>query len=192
VNTILQLEHITKSFPGVLALSDVNLSLYRGEVLGLVGENGAGKSTLMKILTGIYKKDSGTIRLDGKEVDIRSPLHAQQLGLSIIFQEFNLIKALSIAENIFTGRLSKKNRLSIDWKEVHSRPAVSDRRGTRYPLTRQGRESQRRPDANGGDREGLSFDSKIIFMDEPSATLTDNELINLFAIIGQLREQGKR
>ena len=116
---ILELEHINKAFPGVKALDDVSLSIRRGEVRGLVGENGAGKSTLMKILTGVYPKDSGTIKIDGKEVRINTPLDAQKLGLSIIFQEFNLVNSLSIAENIFVGRLPKKGVKGIDWKAVY-------------------------------------------------------------------------
>lgn len=107
MDTLLKMEHITKSFPGVKALSDVQIDLQYGEVLALVGENGAGKSTLMKILTGIYQKDEGTITLQGKEITVTSPKHAQELGISIIHQELNLMKDLTIAENIFIGREPK-------------------------------------------------------------------------------------
>ena len=102
---ILNLNHITKTFPGVKALDDISLKVRRGEVLGLVGEYGAGKSTLMKVLAGVIPKDSGTIEINQREVKITSPLEAQKLGLSIIFQEFNLVNSLSIAENLFVGRL---------------------------------------------------------------------------------------
>ena len=104
---LLKMENISKSFPGVKALSNVQLDLHNGEVLALVGENGAGKSTLMKILTGIHQKDEGTITLQGNEINVTSPKQAQELGISIIHQELNLMKDLSIAENIFIGREPK-------------------------------------------------------------------------------------
>src|SRR5215216_2897843 len=100
---LLRVERVTKSFPGVLALQDVSLEVHPGEVLGLVGENGAGKSTLMKILSGVYQPDSGEIILDGKPVVLHSPRQAQDLGISIIYQEFNLMPNLSVEENVFVG-----------------------------------------------------------------------------------------
>ena len=106
-NAFFEMRHISKSFPGVKALDDVGFSVAEGEVRALVGENGAGKSTLMKILNGNYKKDEGQILIDGKEVDITDPLVAAANGISIIFQELNLVDQLSIAEDIFAGRLSK-------------------------------------------------------------------------------------
>ena len=101
---VLEMRHIGKSFPGVVALDDVDFELRRGEVHVLLGENGAGKSTLMKILSGAYQKNSGQIILDGADVEIKNPKHAQTLGISTIYQEFNLIPHLSVAENIFLGR----------------------------------------------------------------------------------------
>ena len=112
------MRHISKSFPGVKALDDVGFSVAEGEVRALVGENGAGKSTLMKILNGNYKKDEGQILIDGKEVDITDPLVAAAHGISIIFQELNLVDQLSIAENIFAGRLSKGLK-RVNWKEIN-------------------------------------------------------------------------
>ena len=102
--TLLRMEGIYKSFPGVQALSDCKFELRSGEVHALVGENGAGKSTMMKILGGIYEKDAGHIYLDGKEVNITSPHKAQELGISIIHQELNLMPHLTVAQNIFIGR----------------------------------------------------------------------------------------
>src|SRR5688572_5926973 len=101
---VLEMCHIGKRFPGVVALDDVGFELRRGEVHILLGENGAGKSTLMKILSGAYQKSEGKIILDGAEVEIRTPKHAQTLGISTIYQEFNLIPNLSVGENIFLGR----------------------------------------------------------------------------------------
>lgn len=187
---ILELEHISKEFPGVKALDDVSLKLEQGEVRGLVGENGAGKSTLMKILTGVYQKDSGTIKINGENVKIETPLQAQQLGLSIIFQEFNLVNSLSIAENIFVGRLPKKGIQGIDWKKVKSMAAEwLDKVGLHVdPLQKVGTLSV------AGKQmveiaKALSFHSNIIIMDEPSATLTSNELQHLFEIIDNLKKE---
>ena len=103
-NEVLKVKDIEKSFPGVRALHDVNFSIKAGEVHALIGENGACKSTLMKILSGVYTKDGGQVFIDGREVEIHSPEHATQLGISIIYQELNLMPNLSIGENIFMGR----------------------------------------------------------------------------------------
>jgi len=101
---LLELEGVSKGFPGVLALDDVRLELRLGEVLALVGENGAGKSTLMKLLAGIYTPDAGVFRMNGHELVLDGPRHAQEQGISIIHQEFNLMPDLTVAQNIFIGR----------------------------------------------------------------------------------------
>src|SRR5215217_3197195 len=101
---LLRVERVTKSFPGVLALQCVSLEVFPGEVLGLVGENGAGKSTLMKILSGVYAPEGGQIFVDEQPVSIHDPRHAQRLGISIIYQEFNLMPNLSVEQNVFIGR----------------------------------------------------------------------------------------
>src|SRR5688572_20802829 len=99
---------VTKTFPGVRALDAVNFTLRRGEIHTLMGENGAGKSTLIKVLTGVYRRDAGTMSLDGKPIDPHSPLQAQHAGISTVYQEVNLIPQLSVAENIFLGRQPKR------------------------------------------------------------------------------------
>ena len=101
---LLEVKGVTKSFPGVRALSDMHLDLRRGEVLALVGENGAGKSTLMKLLSGIYTPDEGEFFLNGEQLHVTGPRHAQELGISIIHQEFNLMPDLTVAQNIYIGR----------------------------------------------------------------------------------------
>ena len=115
-----EIKNISKSFPGVKALDQVSMKVSKGEVRALLGENGAGKSTLMKILNGNYKMDSGEILIDGRQVEITSPVVAAEMGISIIFQELNLVDGLSIAENIFAGRLSEKGKL-VNWKQIYAR-----------------------------------------------------------------------
>ncbi|MCC8108633.1 MAG: ATP-binding cassette domain-containing protein, partial [Planctomycetes bacterium] len=114
---------ISKRFPGVVALDNVRLSVQPGEVHAVVGENGAGKSTLMKILAGAYEKDGGRLFLDGNEVDIRGPLHAQELGIAIIYQNLNMVPDLTAAENIFIGRFPRRGR-RIDYRSMNARAAT--------------------------------------------------------------------
>lgn len=187
----MELQNICKSFPGVKALQDVSFCVKKGEVLGLVGENGAGKSTLMKILTGVYHMDQGKILFHGKEVRIKSPLEAQKLGLSIIFQEFNLINTLSIAENIYAGRLKKRGILGVSWKKIYE---DAERLLQKIGLCVNPKVLVGKLSVAGKQMveiaKALSFESKVIIMDEPSATLTSNELENLFKIIENLKKEG--
>lgn len=188
--TALEMKHITKSFPGVIALDDVSFSVGEGEVHALVGENGAGKSTLMKIINGVYFADEGEIYIGGKKVSIKNPLDAQKNGVSIIFQEFNLVDTLSVAENIFMGRLGADKKL-INWKNIYDE-AEKLLKSLNYDLD---------PRMNVEDlsvaemqmteiAKAMSFDAKIIIMDEPSAVLTDNELKKLFDIVEDLKRKG--
>ena len=119
-NDIVVMEGIDKSFPGVQALHGVDFSLARGEIHALVGENGAGKSTLIRILTGVERPDAGTITLEDKQVAIRSPLHAQELGISTVYQEVNLCPNLTVAENLLIGREPMRWR-RVDWKAMNRR-----------------------------------------------------------------------
>ncbi len=187
----LKLDHIVKTFPGVKALSDVSMEFKKGEVHGVVGENGAGKSTLMKILVGVLEKDSGSIEIDGVPVEIKSPLHAQQLGLSIIFQEFNLINSLSIAENIYIGRMPTRRVTGIDWKKVNRDAktmvnAVGLEINPRTKVERLSVAQKQMVEI----AKALAYDSRIVIMDEPSATLTENELKHLFSTIHKMKENG--
>ena len=185
-----EMRGISKSFPGVKALNNVGFSVAEGEVRALVGENGAGKSTLMKILNGNYKKDTGAILIDGKEVDITDPQVADAHGITIIFQELNLVDELSIAENIFAGRLAKKGKL-VNWKELNEKAKVLlnrisfdvDPRKLVGSLTVAEKQMVEIAKA-------LSRNSRIILMDEPSATLTKKELDALFQIIRDLKSSG--
>jgi len=131
---LLEMKGIGKSFPGVKALQGVSLTVREGEVLALLGENGAGKSTLIKILSGAYAKDEGEILFDGQPVAIRTPEDAQALGISTIYQEFNLAKDLTVAENIFLGHLPTKG-LRVDWDAARKRAReLLDRLGAMFAV----------------------------------------------------------
>lgn len=188
---ILEVENISKSFPGVKALDQVSFKIKKGEVHALVGENGAGKSTLMKILNGNYAKDTGTIKIDGNEVEIHNPNDAKANGISIIFQELNLVPLLSIAENIYIGRLPKKGKI-IDWKKLYSDTSEALKRvGYEIdPRTLVGELSVAQKQMVEIAR-ALSYSStRILLMDEPTATLTTRETKILFDVVRNLKEQG--
>jgi ABC-type sugar transport system ATPase subunit len=180
---------ISKSFPGVQALKDVSLSIYPGECLALMGENGAGKSTLMKILSGVYAPDAGTIEMGGAPVTLTNPHQAQQLGVSIIYQEFNLFPNMSVEENVFIGREPSKAGM-VDRRTL--------RQNTRDLLDRLGVRLD--PGAMVGDlsvaqqqmveiAKALSYNARIVIMDEPTSALTDTEVSALFEIIRGLKQQ---
>ncbi|EFB2576036.1 TPA: sugar ABC transporter ATP-binding protein [Escherichia coli] len=190
--TFLQMKHITKRFPGVLALNDVQFSLRRGEVHALLGENGAGKSTLMKILSGVYQPDEGEIIFEDKPVSFSDPLSAQNVGITIIHQEFNLFPELTVEENIFIGReFCKKNRWRLDEKQ--------QRQATIEIL--QKLNLAIKPDTLVADltvaqqqmveiAKAISVNARILIMDEPTAALTKTEIESLFRVTRLLKEQG--
>ncbi|HFI6850700.1 sugar ABC transporter ATP-binding protein [Escherichia coli] len=190
--TFLQMKHITKRFPGVLALNDVQFSLRRGEVHALLGENGAGKSTLMKILSGVYQPDEGEIIFEDKPVSFSDPLSAQNVGITIIHQEFNLFPELTVEENIFIGReFYKKNRWRLDEKQ--------QRQATIEIL--QKLNLAIKPDTLVADltvaqqqmveiAKAISVNARILIMDEPTAALTETEIESLFRVTRLLKEQG--
>jgi ABC-type sugar transport system ATPase subunit len=188
---ILKMTGITKKFPGVMALQDVNFILHKGEVHALLGENGAGKSTLMKVLGGIHKPNAGQIFLEGKEVEIKNVDDSQNLGVSIIHQELVLVSGMTVAQNIFLGKEKSYNHVFyLNDKEMNIKAQkLLDRLGV---------------DINAKDyisdlsvaqqqmveiAKALSFESKIVVMDEPTATLTDKEVNKLFELIKSLKKQ---
>ena len=187
---LLEVQGISKSFPGVRALQDVQFRLDAGEVLVLVGENGAGKSTLMKILSGIYEKDAGTIRIDGREVEIAGPAEAQQLGISIIHQEMNLMPDLTVAQNIFLGREPRRGPM-LDEKALNRSTAqlLAD---LGIPLDPKRRVADLTVAAQQMVEiaKALSFDARVLIMDEPTSALTDTEVETLFGLIDSLRASG--
>lgn len=189
---LLKMEGISKSFPGVQALSNVRFELEKGEVHALLGENGAGKSTLMKILTGIYQRDAGTIMYEGKEIEVPDTKAAQRLGISIIHQELNLAPHLTVAQNIFIGREPKGLfNLFLDEKELNNN---AKKLFERLNINLDPRElvgdltvaKQQMVEIS----KALSFDSKVLIMDEPTAALTDTEIDALFVMIRKLRQDG--
>ena len=187
---VLVLKGVYKEFPGVKALTDVDLTIKRGEVHALVGENGAGKSTLMKILAGAYKKDSGTILFDGQEVEIGSPKAAEKLGVSIIHQELNLMGSLTVAENIFLGRQPKAHGI-VQWKRMFAdAQALFERIGidedVRRPVGGLSIARQQMVEI----AKAVSVNAKVVIMDEPTSSLTSRETEILFSIIGTLKAQG--
>ncbi len=189
---ILQMTGIRKAFPGVVALDGVDFALRPGEVHALMGENGAGKSTLMKVLAGIYQKDAGDILMNGKPVDIPSPRAAQDLGISIIHQELNLMNELTAAQNIFIGREPKQamgllldeGALNRAAAEIFSRMNLAlDPRVEVGELTVAMQQMVEIAKA-------LSFRSRVLIMDEPTAALNKAEIAELFGIIRQLKAEG--
>lgn len=186
---LLEMSGIRKSFPGVQALSDVSLKLQRGKVLALMGENGAGKSTLIKTLGGAHRPDAGTIAIDGRPVDLASPMAAIEAGIGVIYQEFNLIPALTAWENIFLGR--EQTGLFVDRSGERSRAtALFERLGVDIPLDIPSRQLSIAQQQLVEIAKALSQDVRILVMDEPSAALTPQEVRSLFAIIRELRSQG--
>ena len=188
---ILDIQNVTKTFPGVKALSDVSFQVRRGSVHALVGENGAGKSTLIKVLTGIYQPDSGGFFFKGEQAHVRSPLEAQKLGLSVVHQELKLSETLSVAENIFLGRPFMTKRRLVDWKKlrVEAKKLLDSLAIDLNVDTEVSRLSVAQKQIVEICK-ALSFNAELIIMDEPSATLTDKELDCLFHIIDLLKERG--
>ena len=186
---ILTMKGIDKSFPGVHALDHVDLELRRGEVHALMGENGAGKSTLMKVLTGIYTKDSGTITYEGKEVEFHNTHEAQEAGIVIVHQELNMVGDLTVAQNIFIGREFKKGIMIDDKKMIRESQKLFEE--LKIDIDPRAKMS----DLTVGKQQmceiakAISHKAKVIIFDEPSAALTEKEIADLFNIIRDLRAQ---
>ena len=198
---VLEMRGIRKTFPGVVALDGVDLTLAAGDVHMLLGENGAGKSTLMKILSGAYRRDAGDIRLDGRPVEIGSPRDARDLGIRVIYQELNLVPHLSVAENIFLGELPARWGGLVDWRVLADRTTalltdLGMALDPRAPVGRLGLAqrqmveiakalaSSAKASASQGDQ------CRILVMDEPTSALTSREVDQLFALIERLTARG--
>ncbi|MEG0162110.1 MAG: ATP-binding cassette domain-containing protein, partial [Aurantimicrobium sp.] len=179
---------VSKAFPGVKALDNVSFGLNAGEVHALVGENGAGKSTLMKLLSGVYIPDSGSFFLNGKQIEISGPRDAQELGISIIHQELNLMPDLTVAQNIFMGREKRYSKIFLSEKEQNQRAVdlfkelgidldptelVSNLTVARQQMVEIAR--------------ALSYNAQVLIMDEPTAALNDAEVATLFELIERFK-----
>lgn len=187
---ILGMKHITKIYPGVIALDDVSLEFYRGEIHAIVGENGAGKSTFIKTITGAVTATKGDILFEKKQLPGGCPEVALNAGISAIYQEFNLFPYLSVAENIFFGRYLKKGAF-IDYKEMNRRTKeILDQLGVPIDPNTQVKNLSVGYQQIVEIAKAISRDVKLLIMDEPSAPLTDNEIKHLFKIVQNIREQG--
>ena len=188
---LLRMSGIDKSFPGVHALKNVSLKLRAGEVLAIVGENGAGKSTLIKILGAAYKPDRGAILLEGRAQHLSSPTAAQAAGVSIIYQEFNLIPDLTVRENIFLGRERVGYGFIKSTEEHREAKLLFERIGSKVDPGARCRELSVAQQQTVEIAKALSVSARIIVMDEPTAALTSQEVERLFAIIRDLKSQGR-
>jgi galactofuranose transport system ATP-binding protein len=188
---LLRAEGISKSFPGVKALSNVNFNLRRGEIHSLMGENGAGKSTLIKVLTGVYEKDEGTFYLEGEKINPVSPQEAQRLGISTVYQEINLCENLSVAENIFIGREPKK-RGRIDWKEMNRRAEkiLSERLNINIDVTKILSSFSTAIQQMVAIARAVDISSGVLILDEPTSSLDKNEVKQLFDVMLNLKNEG--
>lgn len=188
----IKMEKITKTFPGVKALDKCSFALRKGEVHALLGENGAGKSTLMKVLTGIYKKDGGRIEYFGEEREVYSTIDSQRLGITMIYQELNLIPHLSVAQNIFIGReIKKKNSLSLDEKKMEQMAAkLLDKVNVSISPSAKVVKLTVAQQQMVEIAKAFSYDSKVIIMDEPTTALSDSEIKQLFRLIQSMKESG--
>ena len=186
---ILTMKDIDKSFPGVHALDHVDLEVRRGEVHALMGENGAGKSTLMKVLTGIYSKDAGTITYEGKEVEFHNPREAQEAGIVIVHQELNMMNHLTVAQNIFIGREYMKGfliddaRMNLEARKLFDQLGIDINPAEKMGNLTVGKQQMCEI------AKAISHEAKVIIFDEPSAALTEAEIEELFKIIRDLREK---
>lgn len=189
---ILNVTNLSKSFPGVKALTSIDFSLEKGEIHALMGENGAGKSTLIKVITGFYKRDEGSVTFNGNVINFSTPNEAVQNGISTVYQEINLIPMLSVAENIFLGRQPRKEKIpAINWEELNKRAESAMRKleididvtlplGS-YPVAIQQMVSIAR---------ALDISADILILDEPTSSLDSNEVAQLFKLMRKLKAEG--
>ena len=188
--TLVEMKNITKTFPGVKALDDAQLTLYKGEVLGLLGENGAGKSTLMNVLGGVYIPDSGSISIDGKEAKITNVVDAQNLGVAFIHQEIALVPYLSVAENIFLGRermsagMVDKRKMYEEAKQWLNMVGLDVNPATMLCKLSIGRQQMVEI------AKACSLNMKLLIMDEPTSSLSESEVDSLFEMIRKLKNRG--
>jgi galactofuranose transport system ATP-binding protein len=187
---LLEAQGLTKTFPSTVALSDVDFTLYGGDVHALVGENGAGKSTLIKLITGVYRKDAGTIRLEGREIDPHSPRHAQELGISTVYQEVNLIPTMSVAENIYLGRQPMRfGMIDMGAANRKAKRLLQDF-GIDIDVTRNLSAYSVAIQQIVAIVRGVDLFAKVLILDEPTSSLDRHEVEMLFSVIRSLKARG--
>lgn len=194
MDNILELKDINKSFPGVHALKDMSISIRKGEVHAVCGENGAGKSTLMKVITGVYKQESGDIVFDGHKVDINNPNEAFELGIAIMYQETSLFPEMTILENMYLNHEVTKKKFGLnimDYETMGTRAKeIFDSLSCSFNLDSKVKEISMAQKQLVEIAKALTFDTRILIMDEPTASLTQREVESLFQIIRKLKKQG--
>lgn len=190
IKPLLEAKGLSKIFPATVALSEVDFTLHAGDVHVLVGENGAGKSTLIKLITGVYRKDAGTILLEGNEIDPRSPRHAQELGISAVYQEVNLIPTMSVAENIFLGRQPMRFGM-IDMRAINAQAKrLLKDFGLEIDVTRNLSSYSVAIQQIIAIVRGVDLSAKVLILDEPTSSLDRHEVETLFAVIRSLKARG--
>lgn len=188
---LLHADNITKEFPGVKALDSVNIKINGGEVLGLLGENGAGKSTLLNVMSGIFQPDGGKIYMENKEAVVEGPKHAMELGIAIVHQELKLMSNMTVAENIFMGRLPKTKFGKVSYRKLfEDTKALLDRFGFHINPKDEVRLLSIASQQIVEIAKALSVNAKVILMDEPTSSLTTEETERLFSIIEKLKDNG--
>jgi ribose transport system ATP-binding protein len=187
-----ELKKITKIFPGVTALDDMSLTLYKGQIHGLIGENGAGKSTLIKVLAGVYIPEKGEIYIEGKQVKFSNPLEAKHLGITCVYQELNIVKDLNITDNLFMGKYVKKKSGMLDYKYMnHKAREIMAQMGQDIEYSTMCGElgiGQQQMIEIG---KSILSDAKVVILDEPTSSLGGKEAKMLFTIVKKLKEMGK-
>ena len=188
---LLEIKGLEKTFPGVRALKGVELTVYKGEVHSLMGENGAGKSTLIKVLTGIYQRNKGKILFDGKEIDCKTPMEANDIGISTIYQELNLVLFQTVYENLFLGREPRTKFGAIDRKKmIIESERILKELGIEVDVTKPLSNYSTAIQQMVAIARAVSLDSKLVIMDEPTSSLDKKEVAVLFKIIRKLKSKG--
>lgn len=188
---ILQVEHITKRFPGVVALDDISLSVYKGEVLALLGENGAGKSTLIKVLSGIYIPEEGSMTYEGQKLHLKDPSDAKAIGVSVVHQELSFLPLLSVAENLYVNKYSDKKKKLVDWKEIYREAeealaTINLKIDYKQPIGKLSVAERQQIEI----ARAIYDNAKILILDEPTSALNDKEIDVLMKCIDDLRSRG--
>ena len=188
---ILEVKHVTKLYPGVVALDDVSFDVEKGEILALIGENGAGKSTVIKTIAGAIQPEKGTIIIDGKEYSKLTPAQAKEAGIGVVYQEFNLVPSLSIAENIFLGDKVGPRKGMPDFKEMKQRAEeILQELGVKVDVNTQVQMLSTAQMQIVEIAKALVKNCKVLIMDEPSASIPMAEVGNMFRIVRKLKERG--